>query len=178
MARMGRRRSKTGVGDGRGMTSLASGGCLSRRAVLRRGVLRHAESVGEVIDARCPETNEVATLYFFHTSEGVLPFRKKISPNAFPAPLLTLQHALVGRTHGLPRNALGVCVVFNRALDTLLMHHVSLGVIWVVTQRPPKLLGLNQKHVGCCTSVVPRVPDAAVTVLLELVVAKLKEPFV
>ena len=42
----------------------------------------------------------------------------------------------------------------------------------------PELLGLNQKHVGYCTSVVPRVPDAAVTVLLELVVAKLKEPFV
>src|ERR1700693_5806559 len=84
----------------------------------------------------------------------------------------------VGRTHGLPRNALGVFVVFNRALDTLLMHHVSLGVIWVVTQRPSKLLGLNQKHVSSCTSVVPRVPDAAVTVLLELVVAKLKEPFV
>jgi hypothetical protein len=77
-----------------------------------------------------------------------------------------------------PRSALGVCVVFNRALDTLLMHHVSLGVIWIVTKRPSELLGLNQKHVGCCTSVVPRVPDAAVTVLLEFVVAKLKEPFV
>ena len=66
----------------------------------------------------------------------------------------------------------------EKTVGTLLMHHVFLGVIWVVTQRPPKLLGLNQKHVGCCTSVVPRVPDAAVTVLLELVVAKLKEPFV
>ena len=119
-----------------------------------------------MIDAACPETNEVATLYLLHTSEGVLPFWKKISPNAFPAPLLALQHALVGRTHGLPRNALGVCECYSGALDTLLMHHVSLGVIWIVTKRPSELLGLNQKHVGCCTSVVPRVPDAAVTVLL------------
>jgi hypothetical protein len=31
--------------------------------------------------------------------------------------------------------------VFNRALDTLLMHHVSLGVIWIVTKRPSELLG-------------------------------------
>ena len=90
MSRMRLRRSKITAGDGRGTTSLAFSGCLSRRAVLRREVLRHAEPVGEVIDACCPETNEVATLYFFHTSEGVLPFRKKISPNAFPAPLLTL----------------------------------------------------------------------------------------
>jgi hypothetical protein len=68
--------------------------------------------------------------------------------------------------------------VFDRALDTLLMHHVSLGVIWIVTKRQSELLGLNQKHVRGCASVVSRVPDAAVTVLLELVVAKLKEPFV
>jgi hypothetical protein len=38
------------------------------------------------------------------------------------------------------------CVMFNRALDTLLMHHVSLGIIRVVTKRPSELLGLNQKH--------------------------------
>ena len=31
------------------------------------------------------------------------------------------KHALVGRAHGLPRNALGVCVVLDRALDTLLV---------------------------------------------------------
>src|ERR1700722_7579084 len=90
MSRMGLRGSKISGGGGRGTTSLAFSGCLSRRTVLRRGVLLHVEPVGEVIDARCPETNEVATLYLFHTSEGVLPFRKKISPNAFPAPLLTL----------------------------------------------------------------------------------------
>src|ERR1700730_6976123 len=70
------------------------------------------------------------------------------------------------------------CVMFNRPLDTLLMHHVSFGVIWIVTKRPSELLSLNQKHVRGCASVVPRVPDAAITVLLELVVAKLKEPFV
>jgi hypothetical protein len=90
MSRMRLRRSKITAGDGRGTTSLAFSGCLSGRAVLRHGVLRHAEPVGEVIDACCPETNEVATLYLLHTSEGVLPFRKKISPDAFPAPLLTL----------------------------------------------------------------------------------------
>jgi hypothetical protein len=32
-----------------------------------------------------------------------------------------------------------VCVVFNRALDTLLMHHVSLGVIWIVAKRQSEL---------------------------------------
>ena len=90
MSRMRLRRSKITAGDGRGTTSLAFSGCLSRRAVLRRGVLRHAEPVGEMIDARSPETNEVATLYLLHTSEDVLPFRKKISPNTLPAPLFTL----------------------------------------------------------------------------------------
>jgi hypothetical protein len=104
--------------------------------------------------------------------------KPKISPNALPAPLLPLQRALVGRTHGLPRDALGVCVVFNRALDTLLMHHVSLGVIWIVSKRPSELLGLYQKHVRGSASVVPRVPDAAIAVFFELVVAKLEEPFV
>jgi hypothetical protein len=68
--------------------------------------------------------------------------------------------------------------VFNRALDTLLMHHVSLGVIWIVTKRPSELLGLYQKHVRGSASVVPRVPDAAIAVLFELVVAKLEDPFV
>jgi hypothetical protein len=92
--------------------------------------------------------------------------------------LLTLLHALVGRTHGVPSNALGVGVVFNRALDALLMHHVSLGIVWIVAKRPSELFGLNQKHVRGGASVVPCVPDAAVTILLELVVAKLKEPFV
>ena len=67
--------------------------------------------------------------------------------------------------------------MFNRTLDTLLVHHVSLGVIWIVTKRPPELLGLNQKHVRGCTSIVPRVPDAAVPILLELVVVKLKKPY-
>ena len=71
-------------------TSLAFSGCLSSRAVLRHGILRRAEPAGEMIDAGCPETNEIATLYFLHTSEGVLPFWKKISPNALPAPLFTL----------------------------------------------------------------------------------------
>jgi hypothetical protein len=50
--------------------------------------------------------------------------------------------------------------VFNRAFDTLLMHHVSLGVIWIVTKRRIELLGLYQKHVRCSASVIPRVPDA------------------
>jgi hypothetical protein len=68
--------------------------------------------------------------------------------------------------------------VFNRALDTLLMHHVSLGVIRIVTKRPPEHFRVNQKHVRGSASVVPRIPDAAITVLFELVVAKLKEPFV
>ena len=102
----------------------------------RHAAVHHVEFIGEVIDASCPQTDEVAALYLIDTPEGVLPFRKKVSPNALPTPLLTLQHALVGRTHGLPRNALGVCVVFNRALDALLMHHVSLGVIWIMTKRP------------------------------------------
>src|ERR1700738_5099593 len=57
------------------------------------------------------------------------------------------------------------------------MHHVSLGVIWIVTKRPSELLGLYQKHVRGSASVVPRVPDAAIAVLFELVVAKLEDPF-
>ena len=73
---------------------------------------------------------------------------------------------------------LGVCVVLYCALDTLLMHHVSLGVIWIVTESPPELFGLNQKHVRGRPSVIPRISNAAVTVFLEFVVAKLKEPFV
>ena len=68
--------------------------------------------------------------------------------------------------------------MFNRALYTLLMHYVSLGVIWIVTKRPFELLGLYQKHVRCGASVIPRVPDAAIAVLFEFVVAKLEEPFV
>jgi hypothetical protein len=71
-----------------------------------------------------------------------------------------------------------MCVVFNRALDTLLMHHVSLGVIWVVTKRPLELLGLNQKHMCSGARIIPRVPYAAVAVFVELVVVKLKEAFV
>ena len=47
-----------------------------------------------------------------------------------------------------------------------------------MTQSPPELLGLNQKHVRGCPSGIPRIPNAAVTVFLEFVVAKLKEPFV
>ena len=81
-------------------------------------------------------------------------------------------------THGLPRDARGVCVVFNCALDTLLMNYVSLGVIGMATKRSFELLGLYQKHACCSASVVPRVPDAAIAVLFELVIAKLEEPFV
>src|SRR5262245_3151387 len=99
----------------------------------RHVTLRPTETVGQVIDASCPQLDEVRACYLLHLSEGLLPLRHKISPNALPAPLLPLQYALVGRTHGLPRGALGVCVVFDRALDTLLMHHVSLGVIGIVT---------------------------------------------
>src|SRR5204862_7097599 len=40
-----------------------------------------------------------------YTFEALLPFREKISPNAFPAPLLRLQYTLRGRTHGLPGDA-------------------------------------------------------------------------
>src|SRR6202142_2807239 len=107
---MSPRRSKITAGNGHGTASVAFRGW-------RRVALRDAESVGEVIDASCPQTNEVAALYLIDTPEGLFPFREKVSPNALPAPLLTLQHALVGGTHGLPRNTLGVCVVFNRALD-------------------------------------------------------------
>ena len=60
--------------------------------------------------------------------------------------------------------------MFDRALDTLLMHHVSLGVIWIVAKCPSELLGLNQKHVSGRACVVSRVPDAPITVLLELIV--------
>jgi len=117
-------------------------------------------------------------LYVVDTLKGALPFRQKVSPNALFTPLLTFLNALVGRTHRLPRNALGMCVVFDGALDTLLMHHVSLCVVWVVTQRPFELLGLNQKHMCSGASVIPRVPYAPVAVLVELVVAKLKKTFV
>ena len=85
-------------------------------------------------------------------------------------------HALVGRTHGLPRDALGVCVVFNRALDTLLMHHVSLGVIWIVTKRPSELFGLYQKHVRGSASVVPRVQCCHRRTFRTRSCAKLKDP--
>jgi hypothetical protein len=47
-------------------------------------------------------------------------------------------------------------------LDTLLMHHVSLGVIRIVTKRPPEHFRVNQKHVRGSASVVPRIPDAAI----------------
>ena len=67
-----------------------------------------------------------------------------------------------------------MCVVLNRALDTLLMHHVSLGIIGIVAKRPFELLGLYQKHVRCRSSVVPRVPDAAIAVLFELVIRETK----
>ena len=67
-----------------------------------------------------------------------------------------------------------MCVVLNRALDTLLMHHVALGEIWIVTERPSELLGLDQKHVRGSASVVPRVPDAAIAIFFELVVAELE----
>jgi transposase-like protein len=50
------------------------------------------------------------------------------------------------------------------ALDTLLMYHVSLCKIWVVTKRPSELLRLNQEHVCSGTSVIPRVPYAAVAI--------------
>ena len=49
-------------------------------------------------------------------------------------------------------------VMFNRALDTLLMHHVSLGVIRIVTKRSFEHFGLNQKHVCGRACVVSRVP--------------------
>src|SRR6266851_1306002 len=78
------RRSKTTTGNGRGTASVAFRGWTYRRAALRR-----AESVGEVIDACCPQSNEVAALYLIHASEGVLPFRKKVSPNALFAPFIT-----------------------------------------------------------------------------------------
>ena len=68
-----------------GTTSLAFGVWTYRHAALY-----HAVSVGEVIDASGPQTDEVAALYLLHTSEIVLPLRKKVSPNALPAPLLTL----------------------------------------------------------------------------------------
>ena len=100
-----------------------------------RAALRDTEPVGEVIDAPCPQTNEVAALYLIDTPEGLLPFRKKVSPKYTSCTIAHPLTCLVGGTHGLPRNALGMCVVFNRALDTLLMHHVSLGVIWMVTER-------------------------------------------
>ena len=51
MSRMRLRRSKITAGDGGGTTSLASNGCLSRRAALGHGVLRRGEPVGEMIDA-------------------------------------------------------------------------------------------------------------------------------
>ena len=35
-----------------------------------------------------------------------------------------------------PGDALGVAVMFDRALDTLLMHHVSLGIVRIVPERP------------------------------------------
>src|SRR6185437_4761017 len=104
------------------------------------------------------------------------PLWKKVSPDAPFAPLLAFQHALVGRAHGLPRNALGVCIMLNCTLNPLLMHHVSLGVIRKVTKSPPELFGLNQKHVCRCPSVISRIPDAAVTVFLEFVLAKLIAP--
>src|SRR6478672_6565971 len=56
--------------------------------------------------------------------------------------------------HGLPCNAQGACSARLR-LGYPADHHVSLGVIWIVTQSPPELLGLNQKHVRGCPSVIP-----------------------
>jgi hypothetical protein len=38
--------------------------------------------------------------------------------------MLALEYTLVGRAHGLPRNALRMGVVLDRALNALLMHHV------------------------------------------------------
>jgi hypothetical protein len=49
-----------------------------------------AISVGEMIDPPRPQSNELTTLYVVNTSKGALPFREKVSPNAFFAPLLTL----------------------------------------------------------------------------------------
>ena len=63
-----------------------------------------------------------------------------------------------------------MCVMFCRALDTLLMHHVSLGVIRIVTKRSSEHFGLNQKHVCGRACVVSRVPDASIAVLVELIV--------
>src|SRR6478672_1992218 len=49
----------------------------------------HAVSVGEMIDSSRPQSNELTTLYVVDISEGALPFREKVPPNALFAPLLT-----------------------------------------------------------------------------------------
>src|SRR5579863_10207829 len=69
-----------------------------------------------------------------------------------------------------------MCVMFSRALDTLLMYHVSLGVIRIVTKCSSEHFGLNQKHVCGRACVVSRVPDASIAVLVELIVTQLKQP--
>lgn len=73
------------------------------------------------------------------------------------------------------QRARGVCSVQSRleSADAPCISRRSLDS----DQAPSEFLGLNQKHVRSRASVVPRVPDAAVTVLLELVVAYLKKPF-
>ncbi|HEY1748304.1 MAG TPA: hypothetical protein VGG11_16255 [Xanthobacteraceae bacterium] len=109
-----------------------------------------------------------------NASEKPLPLRQKVSPDATLAPLLAFRDALVRRTHGLPGDALGVFIVLNGTVDALLMHHVSLGVVREMAQRPFEFLGLDQKHMRGGAGVISCVPDAAVAVFFKLVFAELK----
>jgi hypothetical protein len=78
-------RSNIAMGYG-GKTAIAIfRGCTYDRVGRRRAV-----SVGEMIDPGRPQSNELTTLYVVDISEGALPFREKVSPNAPFAPLLTL----------------------------------------------------------------------------------------
>jgi hypothetical protein len=82
------RRSKITTGNGRGKASVAF-----RGGTYRPAALRHGEPVGEVIDAPCPQTNEVAALYLLHASEGVLPFPEEGFPKCT---FCTIAHPLPG----------------------------------------------------------------------------------
>ena len=78
-------RSNIAMGYGGKTATAIFRGCSHDRVGRRRAV-----SVGEMIDPARPQSNKLTTLNVVDISEGALPFREEVSPNALFAPLLTL----------------------------------------------------------------------------------------
>jgi hypothetical protein len=82
---MGPQPSNIATGYGSKTAGAIFRGCAYDRVGRRRAV-----SVAEMIDSSRPQNDELTTLYVVDISEGALPFRKQVSPDALFAPLLTL----------------------------------------------------------------------------------------